>query len=139
LTPEQALDSFSAASCGVLNPRKNKLLKLAKIGKLRLCTNPALLKELSNVLREDKFLPRIVILNTTVEELIAGLLELVEIFPDKIIPPTVKADPDDDKVLSCAQILGAKYIITGDHHLLNLKKWSGISILTPRQFLRHTK
>ena len=117
----------------------NKLLKLAKIGKLQLCTNPALLKELSNVLRKGKFLARIVILNTTVEELIAGLLELVEIFPDKIIPPTVKADPDDDKVLSCALISGAKYIITGDSHLLNLKKWPGISILTPRQFLSHIK
>lgn len=125
---------------GILWPGlPNKVLKLAKIGKLQLCTNPTLLKELSNVLREDEFLHRIVILNSRVEELIAGLLELVEIFPDKIIPPTVKADRDDDKVLSCALISGAKYIITGDSHLLKLKKWSDISILTPRQFLRHIK
>jgi len=134
-----ALDTNVIIS-GLLWPgMPNKLLKLAKIGNLQLCTSPALLKELSNVLREDKFLHRIVILNATVEELIAGLLELVEIFPDKIILPIVKADPDDDRVLSCALISGAKYIITGDSHLLNLKKWSDISILTPRQFLSHIK
>ena len=49
-----ALDTTVIIS-GLLWPGlPNKLLKLAKIGKLQLCTNPALLKELSNVLREDK-------------------------------------------------------------------------------------
>jgi len=113
----------------------NKLLKLVKQGKLELCISPSLLGELSRVLNETKFSHRIVILNTSVEELIAGLLKLLRIFPDETIPPTILADPDDDKVLSCAKFTGAKYIITGDPHLLKLKNWSGISILTPQQFL----
>lgn len=113
----------------------NKLLKLVKHGKLDLCINPSLLEELSKVLNEAKFSHRIVILDTSVEELIAGLSELLIIFPDEKISPTIKADPNDDKVLSCALTSGAKYIITGDRHLLKLKNWSDISILTPRQFL----
>ena len=115
----------------------NKLLKLVKQEKLQFCISPSLLKELSRVLNDPKFSPRIVHLNTSVEELITGLLELLTIFPDEKIEPVVKDDPDDDKVLSCASTSGAKYIITGDPHLLELESWSNISILSPRQFWNH--
>lgn len=113
----------------------NELLKLVKQGKLQFCITLSLLKELSKVLNNPKFSPRIVRLNTSVEELITGLLELLTMFPDEKIAPVVKDDPDDDNVLSCALISGAKYIITGDPHLLELENWSNISILSPRQFI----
>ncbi|MDO9130436.1 MAG: putative toxin-antitoxin system toxin component, PIN family [Anaerolineales bacterium] len=32
----------------------------------------------------------------------------------------VADDPDDDKVLECAVVGGSKYIVSGDHHLLEL-------------------
>ena len=112
----------------------HKLLKLVKQGKIQFCITPSLLKELSKVLNDPKFSPRIVRLKTSVEELITGLLELLTIFPDEKIDPVVKNDPDDDKVLSCASTSGAEYIITGDPHLLKLKSWSNILILSPRQF-----
>lgn len=117
----------------------NKLLKLVKHGKLQLCISHCIVEELSRVLREAKFSHRIIVLNTSVEELIAGLSKLLKIYPDEIISPTVEVDPDDDTILSCALTAGAKYIITGDSHLLELKKWSNISILTPRQFLSHLR
>lgn len=113
----------------------NDILKLVKKAKFELCITPSLLEELSNVLHRDKFSPRLVTLNTSVEELTNGIMRFLKVFSDKSIPPTIKDDLDDDRILSCAKFSGAKYIITSDLHLLKLKIWAGISILTPRQFL----
>lgn len=44
-------------------------------------------------------------------------------------------DPTDNKFLACALEGNAGYIVTGDQHLLRLKTYQEIDILTPRQFL----
>ncbi len=44
-------------------------------------------------------------------------------------------DPDDDKVIECAVVGKADYIVTGDRHLLALGQCSGISIVKAAQFL----
>jgi len=48
--------------------------------------------------------------------------------------PDVCRDPEDVKVLGLAVASGADYIVTGDKDLLDLKKFQGIPILTPRSF-----
>jgi uncharacterized protein len=47
----------------------------------------------------------------------------------------IKNDPDDDRILECAIEANAHTIISGDHHLLDIGSFQGISIQTPRQFL----
>ena len=47
----------------------------------------------------------------------------------------VDADPDDDKFIECAQVAGAKVIVSGDQHLLNLGQYENIVILGPAEFL----
>lgn len=50
----------------------------------------------------------------------------------KVIP----ADPDDDKVLECAVIGNAAYIVTGDRrHLLPLRNYQGVAIVSATEFL----
>ena len=44
-------------------------------------------------------------------------------------------DPDDDWVLATAVAGQAEAIVTGDQDLLLLKKYSGILVLNPRQFV----
>jgi len=48
---------------------------------------------------------------------------------------TVKDDPDDDKFIDCAVECSAGYIISGDKHLLSMKKYKGIDIITASAFL----
>jgi len=48
-------------------------------------------------------------------------------------------DPDDDKFLACVQAGGADCIVTGDQDLLVMHPWRGISILSPRAFLRYNR
>ena len=104
-------------------------------GTFALCITPVLLDELKDVLSRPKFSYRIKECNTSREELLTAIIDVAELYPDRKIAPVIKDDLDDDCVLACALTSGAQYIITGDPHLLKLKDWSGILIMTPPQFL----
>jgi uncharacterized protein len=53
-----------------------------------------------------------------------------------IVLDIVKADPDDNAVLECAVWAEVDVVVTGDKaHLLPLKAFRGIDIITPRQFV----
>jgi len=46
-------------------------------------------------------------------------------------------DPDDEMILECALAAEADYIVSGDKkHLLPLRRFRGISIVSPSEFLR---
>lgn len=47
----------------------------------------------------------------------------------------VANDPADDRILECALEGGADYLVSGDHHLLELKRYRHVRIVTARQFL----
>ena len=47
----------------------------------------------------------------------------------------IAADPDDDAVLECAVIGQAQYLVSGDHHLLDLRDYEGIQIVKAVDFL----
>ena len=51
----------------------------------------------------------------------------------------VMKDPSDDKFLHCAEAGNADAIISGDKHLLNLKSFKEIQIMSPAQFLKRYK
>jgi uncharacterized protein len=44
-------------------------------------------------------------------------------------------DPTDNKFIDCAVAGNASYIITNDKHLLKIKKFRNISIITPKEFI----
>jgi uncharacterized protein len=50
----------------------------------------------------------------------------------------IKEDPDDNRVLECAEASASEFIVTGDSDLLRLKKYGSIRITTVRSFLDHT-
>lgn len=66
---------------------------------------------------------------------IASIRENALLVTPESVPRVVPDDPDDDQVLACALAGQAEYIISGDHHLLNLREYSGIRILSPVAFL----
>lgn len=48
----------------------------------------------------------------------------------------VSEDPDDDQYLAAALEGRAQFIVSGDRHLLDLRTYEGVRIVTPREFLR---
>ena len=59
-------------------------------------------------------------------------VRLVEPAP---LPTPVSRDPDDDVVLATAVAAGAALIVTGDHDLLVLGRYTTVEIVSPRDFL----
>ena len=48
----------------------------------------------------------------------------------------IKEDLDDNKIIECAVEGDVDYIVSQDNHLLNLKEFKGIKIVTPEEFLK---
>ena len=48
----------------------------------------------------------------------------------------VAADIDDDAVIACALAAQADLIVSGDAHLLNLKHYQGMRIVSPAEAVR---
>jgi len=43
-------------------------------------------------------------------------------------------DNDDDNILACAMAAKADYLVTGDADLLEVKKYQGVKVVSPRDF-----
>lgn len=48
----------------------------------------------------------------------------------------VKEDLDDDKFIECAIVANATHIISGDKHLLKLKQYQNINIVSAADFMK---
>ncbi len=52
------------------------------------------------------------------------------LFAPAVITPTITRDAADDRVLAAALAARADFIVSGDAHLLDLKSFQGIEIVT---------
>jgi putative PIN family toxin of toxin-antitoxin system len=129
------LDTNTVISGLLWKGAPRQILDLARSGSLTLFTSPELLAELANVLERKKFSARLALAETNVDELVYGYAALAKTIRPAKIKPMIKVDPDDDKVLACAKAAKAEVITSGDDHLLNLKEYEGIRILTVNQLL----
>ncbi len=71
-------------------------------------------------------------LQAEIIETIFGVSSLVRISETLNV---IDDDPEDNKILECAVSANVDFIISGDKHLLNLKSFRGIEILTPQDFI----
>ena len=73
-----------------------------------------------------------------------AILELIvveaEMHEVKALDEAVCVDPDDDKFIACALSSGAKLIVSGDKHLLDVDGYRGVQVLKPKAFVdRHLR
>jgi putative PIN family toxin of toxin-antitoxin system len=115
-----------------------EILRLAEANALELCISPRILDELARVLSYEKLLPRLHALKLSVSDLLSYVLEHSQVFdldPTGKPHPIVTADPSDDMFLHCALAAGAEWLISGDHHLLDLGVYGNLSIVSARAFV----
>lgn len=125
------LDTNTVVSGLLWNGTASQLLLAAREQRLELATSAVLLDELLDVLPRAKFSRKLEAAGLTASQLVHryGLLARQIIPAD--ITARVAADPDDDAVLACALAAEAELIVSGDAHLLDLKHYHGIQIVTP--------
>ena len=109
------------------NPHKVMREGMAK--KFQIITSPSIIEEATGKLRFKFKFPE-----SQLQEYVRILMAFCE-----IITPASKFDAVRDKkdniILECAYDGKSDYIITGDKHLLDLKEFKGIKIVTPKEFL----
>ncbi len=108
------------------------ILELISRGMLTNFLSLDILRELEDVLARPKFglQPRQLL---GIVALLNDSCEIVE--PSRRIH-AVADDPDDNRVLEAAKAADAEFIISGDNHLLDLRDWEGIQVLSPGDFVR---
>jgi len=107
-----------------------EILKKVLEGAILNSISPQILKEIKEKLLYKFKLP---------PEKVREFLEII-IFNSQIVYPkkklnVVKKDPSDNKVIECVLEAGASFVISGDKHLLEIKEYKGIKIITPNKFL----
>lgn len=107
-----------------------RLIDLAQAGEIQLFTSRALLAELARILRRAKFVRPIAVSGATLEELVLGYAETTSVIVPASTSSIVIADRDDDQVIACALAATADLIVSGDAHLLNLKRYRQITIVS---------
>lgn len=133
------LDTNTVVSGSLWSGAPRQVLDLARNGVITLFTSPELLAELADVLRRKKFATRLEQAGITADELVYGYAAVARTIRPAKIAPVILDDPDDDKVLACAKTAKAEVITSGDNHLLKLKEYEGIHILSVNKFLERFK
>jgi len=109
-----------------------ELIPLWKAGIIQPLISADILNEYLKVLAYPKFALTEDEINFIIYSEIIPYFEDITVRRQKNI---IKEDPSDDKFIACAEIGKASYIISGDSHLLNLRHYGSIEILSPSQIL----
>jgi uncharacterized protein len=115
------------------NGLPRRLLDLAIDDVITLYSDQVLLDELLHTLAYTKFRKRIAAYDTSPETLTGSYAALVTLVTPAVILPTIAQDHDDDAVLACALAAQVDLIVSGDAHLLNLKQYQRIPVVTAAQ------
>ena len=105
-----------------------------------LVLSPAIFAEYQRTVNYPKIRKRMLLSAQELRELEDYILVLASwVEPVAISRSLVVADPSDDAYLLAAAEGEADYVVSGDHHLLTLRKYEGIPIVLPRDFLQTLK
>ena len=100
-------------------------------GELELVTSPDQIEELKRVMDYPKF-------NFSEEQRVTFISIILEIATMVEITGKVNVvvdDPDDNAILETAIVGNVQYLVSGDPHLLKLKEFAKVKIVTASEFL----
>ena len=111
------------------------IIRLISEGRIDGFISSALVTEFEGVLLRPKF-------GLTADE-VGAVIDLVRqtfvpVSPAESVT-VVKEDPDDDAVLDAALAANAEVVVSGDHHLLDLREFRGIRMVSPASLLKEVQ
>ena len=109
--------------------RPAKVVLLARRKTILNLISPQILKEVERIIKKKLLWD-----NSKTE----SAVRLIKNFSEEVHPQerlAIIVDDPDNRILECAVAGQANFIISGDKHLLNLKNFQGINIVTPADFL----
>lgn len=105
------------------------VMRAAISGEFELVTSPAILAEVAEKVESVLDFDR-----EHTEEVVRQIARVATMLrPTAHL--TVVSDDADNRILEAAAASGADYVVSGDHHLLELGEWGGIPMVTVAGFL----
>ncbi len=123
------LDTNILISSLFWNGCPRRVVDLATSQHIQSVTSLEILKELQSVLSEDFQVPP-----TKVKDILKDILSYSQLVKPRPLSIKIR-DLDDVKVIACAAVAKADYIVTGDKDLLILGQFNKTKIITPADFL----
>jgi len=125
------LDTNIIISAVLFGGRPRELLKQVIEGKIIMGISLPIIEEVKDVLSRDKF-------NYPAhmrQFVISQLEEIATLVEPTVFIGIIEKDDDDNRILECAVEFGANCIISGDSHLLELKNYNDIEVVSASIFL----
>lgn len=130
------VDTNVLVSATFWNGNSHKIIEGIEQKQFVLVLSKNILQEYSEVLEYDEIREKIRDKNLDMKYTLHKIISLATIVEPTAILHIIQDDPDDNKVLECALEGSVDYIVTQDNHLLKLKNFQGIIIMTPEDFLK---
>ena len=111
---------------------KPRRLLTALLERYQIVSSPQMLAEFVEVMSREKFVE---VGRSGLASFLSILVRRTTIVSVKHTRRVIAQDPEDDIVLSTALKGNASYIVSGDEHLLDLKIFKGVKIVTVDEML----
>ncbi len=108
---------------------------MAEDGKIILITSGDILEEYAAAQQYPEVTEKVKARGLQMFYNVAKIAKIAEIAEPNLKIEGVPADPDDNKIIEAALEGKAHFILTYDKHLLRLRCYEGIRIITPEEFL----
>lgn len=115
------------------------ILERVEQKEIELILSEEIIEEFTRILQYEEVQKKIKDKNLEMRRSVEEIISIATIVEPKEKLKVVKDDPDDNKILECALEGNVDYIITKDNHLLKLKEFRRIKIITPEEFLDNYK
>ena len=131
--PKAVLDTNVLVSALHFGGNPDLILRLSRgrTKRFDLFLSPFILNELARILTDKLYWS-----NLKIEKATQLLVKWSDVVSTKKSISAIPSDETDNRILECAVKAKADFIVSGDRHLLDLKKYEGIRVVTPAQFLK---
>jgi hypothetical protein len=128
------LDTNVLISALITNGKSRALFYDLVKGKATLVVSEGILEEFVTVTNDPRI--RRYVTEKDVKRFLRVISNIAEVIKVKSKLRVIKEDPDDDIILETAFDGNVDNIVTGDEHLLKLKKFKGINIITVNDMIK---
>ncbi|MBI2654515.1 putative toxin-antitoxin system toxin component, PIN family [Candidatus Woesearchaeota archaeon] len=110
-----------------------KIFELLLLEEITNFTSYDIVEEVTEVFNRDKIKSKL--LQNKIEFIINNFKKFSKFVKPVIKLIVIKDDPEDNRILECAETANVDYIVSGDEHLKKLKIYKNIKIVSPKEFL----
>jgi putative PIN family toxin of toxin-antitoxin system len=110
------------------------LLESLKREEIRILISEPILSEIERILRLKIRRPYGEIMT-----ILIAIRQNTTLISPELEVSVIAEDEADNRIVECALQGKAQYIVSGDHHILSLKEYRGMKILSPTEFLREVE